>query len=78
MLLRLSQQIVCIGIDEGPIFIKKVWDCSHMVIAAILEVLVHMTFELTMVFEFLMFIWIEFHSFAPDTEAAFCPTAILR
>ena len=31
-----------------------------------------------MVFEFLIFIGIEFHSFAPDTETAFCPTAVLR
>ena len=41
--------------------------------------LVHITFELiTMVFEFLILIGIEFHSFAPDTETAFCPTAVLR
>ena len=32
----------------------------------------------TMVFLFLIFIRIEFHSFAHDTETAFCPTAVLR
>ena len=31
-----------------------------------------------MVFEFLIFIGIEFHSFAPDTETAFCPIVVLR
>ena len=31
-----------------------------------------------MVFEFLIFIGIEFDSLVPDTEAAFCPTAVLR
>ena len=34
--------------------------------------------NVTMVFEFLIFIGIEFHSFTPDTETAFCPTAVLR
>ena len=34
VLQRLSQQIVCAGTDEGPIFIKKVCDSSHMVIGA--------------------------------------------
>ena len=29
--------------------------------------------NVTMVFEFLIFIWIEFHSFAPDTEMVFVP-----
>ena len=26
---------LCEGTDEGTIFIKKVWDCSHMVIDAL-------------------------------------------
>ena len=25
----------CEGTDEGAIFIRKVWDCSHMVIGAL-------------------------------------------
>ena len=38
---------LCEGNDEGLIFIRKVWDCSHVVIGALKEVLVHMTFELS-------------------------------
>ena len=34
--------------------------------------------NVTMVFEFLILIVIEFHSFASDTETTFCPTAVLR
>ena len=34
--------------------------------------------NVTMVFEFLIYIGIEFHSFAPDTETAFCSKAVLR
>ena len=35
-------------------------------------------FNVTMLFEFLIFIVIKFDSFAPDTETAFCPAAVLR
>ena len=26
---------LCVGTDEGQIFIKKVWDCSYMVVGAL-------------------------------------------
>ena len=67
---------LCVGTDEGPIFIKKVWDCSYVVIGALGGV---GTFNVTMVFEFLIFIGFKFHSFALDTyEVAFYLTAVLR
>ena len=49
---------LCEGTDEGPIFIRKVWDCwcsNRCWYTWLLNV--------TMVFEFLILIGIEFHSF---------------
>ena len=58
-------------------FVKKVWVCSHVVIGAVRGVFTAPKgLNVTMVFEFLIFIGIEFHSIAPDTEAAFCPTLL--
>ena len=34
--------------------------------------------NVAMVFEFTIFVRIEFHSFAPDSETVFCPIAVLR
>ena len=36
---------LCEGTDDIPIFIRKVWDCSHMVIGALGGVGTYMTFE---------------------------------
>ena len=60
-------------------FIKNVWVCSHVVIDAPYKKCWYIRIlNVTMVFEFLIFIGIEFHSFAPDSETAFYPTAVLR
>ena len=43
------------------------------------EVLVRMIVERCEgIFEFLILIGIEFHRFAPDSDTAFCPIAVLR
>ena len=34
--------------------------------------------SVVMVFEFKIFIGIDFHSFAPDSETAFCPIAVFQ
>ena len=55
------------------IFIKKVWDCPHMIIGALAGVGKYIRLlNVTFLIEFLIFIGIEFHSFAHDTETAFC------
>ena len=60
-------------------FIRKVWVCSHAVIGARSKRCWYICLlNVTIVFEFLIFIGMDFHSFAPDTETAFCPTAVLQ
>ena len=68
----------CEGTDEGPIFNKNLWYSSHMVIGSLGDV---GSYDFSTNDD----IWISdinwdriLYSFVPDTETAFCPTAVLR
>ena len=76
--MTLSQDRLCEGNYKILNFIKTVEYSHIMVIGTPGAKFWYMWFlNVAMVFEFLIFIGIAFHSFAPDTETAFCPIAVL-